>query len=421
MPWQQTSGLLGFRQGSGLTRQAPHTLARVRVWLLAWALISIGSISAGDPLIEEKESRLRSVQQEIDQLSQEMHVERAQRSELDGQLRQIEGSIAESARGLRRIREAMDAARQRIAAVEQQRDVKATELTAARTRLAAQLRSAYALGRQDRIKLMLNQEDPTDLNRLMAYHNHLSRTRVAQVAVVAEHTRALQALLETLQADQSQLVGLSAERERERAELLARQGERKALLESLDHSLAIQDRRLRTLESDATAMGQLIDRLRMETVTGIGGDYKPFNRLRGQLPWPVKGRLEARFGAPKQDQAVRWDGVLIGAPEGAEVTSVHIGRVAFAEWLRGFGLLLIIDHGEGFMTLYGHNQTLLKEEGEWVEPGEPVALVGDSGGEARPGLYFAIRKQGKPLNPIDWCAPPRKPQQGSGRGQGRSG
>lgn len=370
---------------------------------------------------EEKETRLHTLQLQMEVLSHEMRSGRTQRSELDSQLRQIEGSIAESARGLRRLREAMDVVKQRIGLIEQQRLEKAADLAQASSRLAVQLRSAYALGRQDRIKLLLNQEDPRDLNRLMAYHDHLSRTRVAQVSLVAEHARGMQSLSETLQVDQSRLEGLRAEREREQGELIARQRERKALLEALDRDLANQDQRLRTLDNEASAIRLLLDRLQTETITGLHSDYKPFHRLRGQLPWPVKGRLEARFGTPKRDEAIRWDGVLISAPEGAEVTAVHLGRVAFAEWLQGFGLLLIIDHGEGFMTLYGHNQTLLKEEGEWVGPGEPVALVGDSGGEARPGLYFAIRQQGKPLNPSDWCATPRKPTEGSKRGQSSPG
>ncbi len=390
-------------------------------WLLVWALAWSNPLWGGDPLIEEKETSLRSVQQEMDQLSQAMGAERSQRAELEEQLRQLEGAIAESAKGLRRIREAMDAAKGRIAAVERQRATKSAELVTACTRLAAQLRAAYALGRQDRIKLILNQEDPTDLNRLLAYHDYLSRTRADQVALVAEHGQALESLLETLQADKEQLTALGAEREREQAELSERQADRKRVLEALDRSLASQDRRYRALETDAAAMRQLIERLHLEAVTGIGGDFKPFTRLRGQLPWPAKGRVEARFGAPKEEQGVRWDGVLIGAPEGADVRAVHLGRVAFAEWLRGFGLLLILDHGEGFMSLYGHNQTLLKEVGEWVEAGEPVALVGDSGGEARPGLYFAIRHQGKPLNPSDWCVSDAQPRQGPKRGKGPPG
>jgi septal ring factor EnvC (AmiA/AmiB activator) len=388
--------------------------------LLAWAIIGSGLAWAGDPLIEEKETSLRSVQEEMEQISEKMGTERAQRTELEAQLRQIEGAIAESAKGLRRIREAMDAAMGRIESVERQRAAKASELATARTRLAGQLRSAYALGRQDRIKLMLNQEDPADLNRLLAYHDYLSRTRVEQVALVAEHSRALQALLDTLKADKEQLAGLGAEREREQAELGARQAERKALLEAIDRTLAAQDQRFRALESDAAAMRQLIERLRLEAVTGIG-DFKPIARLRGQLPWPAKGPLQARFGAPKQEEGVRWDGVLIGAVEGAEVRAVHLGRVAFAEWLRGFGLLLIIDHGEGFMSLYGHNQTLLKEVGEWVEAGDPVALVGDSGGEAQPGLYFAMRHKGKPLNPSDWCMAEAQPRQRPQRGKDSRG
>jgi septal ring factor EnvC (AmiA/AmiB activator) len=147
-----------------------------------------------------------------------------------------------------------------------------------------------------------------------------------------------------------------------------------------------------------------MERLREEQLVAPAEtvEHRPFRALKGRMPWPAKGSLAGRFGMEKRG-GLLWDGVLISAPEGREVKAVHHGRVAFADWLRGFGLLLIIDHGDGYMSLYGHNQSLFKEAGDWVEQGEPVALVGNSGGRLDTGVYFGIRYQGRPVNPKHWC------------------
>jgi septal ring factor EnvC (AmiA/AmiB activator) len=133
---------------------------------------------------------------------------------------------------------------------------------------------------------------------------------------------------------------------------------------------------------------------------------QPFDRLKGKLAWPVMGRLAGEFGQPREGGTVRWNGVLIEANQGTPVRAIYRGRVAFADWLPGLGLLLVLDHGGGYMSLYGHNQSLLKEPGDWVSPGETIAQVGDTGGQARPALYFEIRAKGEPVNPHDWIKKP---------------
>jgi septal ring factor EnvC (AmiA/AmiB activator) len=138
---------------------------------------------------------------------------------------------------------------------------------------------------------------------------------------------------------------------------------------------------------------------------------QPFHSRKGKLRWPARGRLAQRFGAPRSG-GLRWRGVMIEAQEGGEVRAVSQGRIAFSDWMRGFGLLLIIDHGDGYMSLYGHNQTLYKEVGEWVDTGEVVALLGASGGRTESGLYFEMRHKGRPINPVHWCA--GKPAASSG-------
>ena len=185
------------------------------------------------------------------------------------------------------------------------------------------------------------------------------------------------------------------------------QGQRRDVVARLTQELNDQSRQLDRLQSDERDLQTLITGLE-EALADIPAEHPQqlaFVGLRGRLPWPASGRIVNRFGSPKLGALV-WDGVMISAPEGREVRAVHHGRVAFADWLRGFGLMLIVDHGDGYMTLYGHNQSLFKEAGDWVEVGEPVALVGSSGGREQAGVYFGIRYQGRAVDPAKWCRRP---------------
>jgi septal ring factor EnvC (AmiA/AmiB activator) len=190
----------------------------------------------------------------------------------------------------------------------------------------------------------------------------------------------------------------------ERTELAALRDERQAAAAALATRLQAHGQTLEGLRRDEAQMQRLLESLR-EALVAIPADppdSPPFTARRGQLPWPAAGELTARFGEPRT-AGPAWDGVFIAAAAGTEVHAIHRGRVAFAEWLRGFGLLLILDHGDGYMSLYGHNDSVLKELGEWVETGETVGVVGSSGGRDDTGVYFAIRHRGRALDPSAWC------------------
>ena len=249
--------------------------------------------------------------------------------------------------------------------------------------------------------MLLNLDAAARVERVLTYAGYLARERRQRVEAVRGRLEAL----ERIAAEQRELeADLGRRQARLEAELRALRGaqtERQALVADLDRSLSEKNARLRAMQKDAAALRALIRRLRDQALTAVPGE-RPFASLRGRLPWPVKGRIAVAFGAPRAG-GIRWDGVLIRAPLGREVWAVHHGRVVFADWLRGFGLLLILDHGEGYMSLYGFNQGLLKETGEWVAAGEPVALVGASGGRQAAGLYFGIRHDGRPLDPRRWC------------------
>jgi murein hydrolase activator len=192
---------------------------------------------------------------------------------------------------------------------------------------------------------------------------------------------------------------------------------RAAELETLDRSRAERGALLAELDTSIEADGGELVRLRdeerrlVDLVTELGAllaafpvdSEEPFPRLRGRLAWPVTGDIAGEFGRPRGG-GLRWNGMLLSAPEGAAVRSVYHGRVAFADWLQGLGLLMVIDHGDGYMTLYGHNDALLKEPGDWVRPGEAIGEVGRTGGRADPALYFEIRHRGEPVDPRAWIA-----------------
>jgi septal ring factor EnvC (AmiA/AmiB activator) len=205
--------------------------------------------------------------------------------------------------------------------------------------------------------------------------------------------------------EEQRLQQLLIKNNNQKRQLEAARAGRKQVISKLNSHMKDKGEELNNLKSDEKQLQSLLTEIQ-QALSDIPPDstaHVPFNTRKGMLPWPSNGRLVANFGSKRQVGKLKWDGVLIAAPEGQEVRAIHHGRVAFADWLRGFGLLLIIDHGDGYMSLYGHNQSLFKETGEWVEPGEVVAQVGNSGGRSTAGVYFGIRHNGQPINPIHWC------------------
>lgn len=312
--------------------------------------------------------------------------------------------------------------------------------------IAIQIRAAYQSGGQEYLKLLLNQQQPEQFARNLTYHDYLSRARREQLQAYNQTLEQLHGLEAELATRHALLAGQQVELQDRRAALDKVRAEHKAVLTKLNSELGDGDRRLkarqqeqarlarvlRTIEetlarqareaeqrrlaeqrareqaeqrrltagsgkpNTSTASGPLVS----SSAPAFGG---PFAQARGKLPWPIDGRLLARFGTPRGDARLKWDGVLIGAAAGTRVRAIHDGRVVFADWLRGSGLLLIVDHGGGYLSLYGHNQSLLKSAGDLVKAGEAIATVGSSGGQDTPALYFAIRQQGQPSDPLRWC------------------
>jgi septal ring factor EnvC (AmiA/AmiB activator) len=257
-------------------------------------------------------------------------------------------------------------------------------------------------GSQEKIRLLLNQRDPATLGRLMAYYRYLNDYRAANIGAVIEEIRKLDALRAQIAAEAARIQQLARTRYDELGRLNASQEDRKALLASLRRRMADEGREVERLAAQEKDLQRLINEL-----TSILSDYpiaseQPFSEHRGRLTWPVAGTLLHDFGQPRAGGGIKWNGVVLAAPRGREVRAVYHGRVAFADWLAGMGLLVIVDHGEGYMTLYGYNETIQANAGDWVAPGDVIATVGDSGGQPRSGLYFELRRGTRPENPRRW-------------------
>jgi septal ring factor EnvC (AmiA/AmiB activator) len=274
-----------------------------------------------------------------------------------------------------------------------------------RDRLTHQIRTAYRIGRNDYLKLLLNQEDPALVGRVLAYYDYQNRARVDRINAVIQQLDALNQVEQTIKDEAEALQQLKYRQVGKLDEFKTFRRSRKEIIARLQHYIGQQGTQLTTLQENERDLENLLQQLRDEKVVTIEifEDIPPFNSLKGKLEWPVPARITTRFGSRKKGGKLKWQGVRLNTDAGTDVHAVGTGKVVFADWFRNLGLLIILDHGDGFMSLYGHNQSLAKKTGDWVLPGEIISSVGDSGGQNQSGLYFEIRKDGTPLNPSQWC------------------
>lgn len=359
---------------------------------------------ADDELAKIKEQELEEVRERISDLKESMDRAARERDRLTAELQAAEVDIAERRRRLDDLERERAFTEKRRAELDARIAGREAELDAEAGRLGAQLRAAYMGGGQERLKLLLNQEDPATLGRLMRYYQYIGEYRAGNMAAVTEALDELATLRGQVVAEESRLDAIAAERSAELERLDAAQAERRRLLASLDRRIDEEGREVERLAAEEQDLARLIAEL-----TTILSDYpirseQPFADHRGNLTWPVAGTIVHDFGEARGGGKLTWNGVVLNAPRGREVRAVYHGRVIFADWLAGLGLLVIVDHGEGYLTLYGYNETILKDAGDWVAPGDAIATVGDSGGQPQSSLYFEIRRNAQPVNPRQWVS-----------------
>lgn len=353
---------------------------------------------------EKARAELAELKADIARINREITTASKRRDSLQAQLRQAEVETARIARDIDRARKASSNQRVELKKLESERARLESERDEQQARIAVELRTAWQMGQQGQLRVLLNQESPDTVARVMAYYRYFFRARNELLAEFRETldklARNQERIAVTLRELEEREQSLAAKQQK----LVTAQRQRQLAVARLSESIKGKDAELKKLQADQKELQELLDAIREAVVNlQVPDNVQPFKAARGDMPWPVPGRASARFGNPRNQGKMRWQGVTIPAAAGTPVKAIHHGRVVYADWLRGMGLLLIIDHGEGYMSLYAHNESLVREVGEWVTAGTQIATVGDTGGQTRPALYFEVREKGKPVNPAKWC------------------
>ncbi|CAD6877369.1 Murein hydrolase activator EnvC [Methylomonas albis] len=388
----------------------------------------------------EKARRLVEVQSQIQQVGDDVKSLAVEKSRLLEQLQKLERQYGELANGLRAIKAEIKQQEQALQDVRNKSVATQKDMRSQEKELEGLIKAIYAMGGdKEGLKVILNQHNPAVSSRMLVYYDYVSKARLQKLEAMAEDFKVLRQL-EAQKDTETQLLQVSLEKKQQETEVMQTlRKQREVLLASIEQDYASKSVQMAGLMHDEKKLQALVASLQktddneaheptVEPELVLEKHEKPaeqpeppkktevnlvrepaglsFAELQGKLPWPVQGAITDRFGSRRYETT--WDGVVISAREGADIHAVTAGRVVYADWLRGYGLMIIVDHGKGYMSLYAFNQSLHKNVGEHVRAGETLASVGRSGGRADAALYFGIRKKGRPINPEQWCRKPAK-------------
>lgn len=389
--------------------------ARVRVsglllvLIAGTALLYLASASAAKP--DESSRQLKNIKSEISTVERGIRVNKKRRDQSRQQLEATERNIAAQERALKSTETRISEKQGEIKRLEQRAGVLRTSFERHYQMLARHSQANIALGKPGYLKILLNQEDVSSLDRNQVYLDYINKARLSSIQEVRNDLTELGLVRERIVSESEQLKTLR-EQQASQQEQLNREKERYAMMiAGLDRDITSQGKKLEQLKADAAKLQDLIARLQRESEASKkkrpppDKSYTtppPVRAKGGSLPWPVDGRLLASYGSSRELGSLKWQGVVIGAQEGEDVRAISPGQVVFADWMRGYGQLIIIDHGGGLISLYGYNRSLEKNTGSWVKQGEVIARVGTSGGNDSPALYLEIRSNGKPKDPFNW-------------------
>ncbi|QKE65499.1 murein hydrolase activator EnvC [Aquipseudomonas campi] len=406
------------------------------------ALIVLTSLLAPAAFADEKaaaQQQLEAARADVAELKKLLEKLQKEKSGVQKDLKRTESEMGTLEKQVKGLQQEMNKSEQELQRLDQEKKKLQQSRLEQQRLIGIQARAAYQGGQQEPLRLLLNQQQPEKFSRTLTYYDYLGKARLEQLAAFNETLRQLANIETDITTQQTRLVEQKSALDSQREQLASVRKERQLALAKLNKEYSARDSKLKARQQEQAELTRvlktieetlarqareaaeaqrlaLLEQQQVHTpnnkplplgpsVTSSGASYGgPFASAKGKLPWPVDGRLVARYGSPRGgDSRTKWDGVLIGASAGSQVHAVHGGRVVFADWLRGAGLLVILDHGNGYLSLYGHNQSLLKEAGDIVKAGESIATVGTSGGQDTPALYFAIRQQGRPSDPAQWC------------------
>ncbi|SIQ73047.1 Septal ring factor EnvC, activator of murein hydrolases AmiA and AmiB [Shewanella morhuae] len=370
----------------------------VKASIIAGFMMLCFSANASD--LSKRQSELKSIQTQINKQKNALKTTDKQREKLLSLLRSDEEAIASAAKKVNSTKNNLAQIDTTLAELKTRQDeLEVLKVTQQKT-LSKQLSSAYLAGNHDYTKMVLNQQSPATIERMLAYYQYLNKARMKSINELKQTLTELDEIKVTQTSKQQQLTQLMSDQQVQAKRLSQEQNQRQLTINELQRTLNSKGAELEQMQIEEASLKRVVEQaLRaMKDNPSMEG----FGKQSGKLKWPTKGRVSAGFGSQRSGQVV-WKGTMLSAPEGQNIRAVSGGKVIYADWLRGFGLVMVIDHGKGYMSLYGHAQTLLRKPGDMVKTGEEIALVGRSGGQSEPGLYFEIRHKGKAVDPARYC------------------
>ncbi len=387
-------------------RPSRGLMLRLQALLALCCLVPGAVVGADATQISAKEAERARVQTRIEALQRTLENDRDKRNLAVEQLRDLELQLGQSQRKLDQARSAAEAQERALRQAELRRSKASDQLRAQNIVLANQLRAAYMMGRQVSAKLVFAQSEPGRIGRVSSYYDYIHRARQTQILGLRSQLDELTTLREQVKRESAKLKAIVQSRESALSLVERQRAERQHAINALESGIKRHFRELEQLEADRAALDDLLASLRtlLADIPVEVGDNEKFSGLKGRLTWPLRGELLARFGDPKAGGQARWNGIWIAAKPGAPVRAVAGGRIAYVGWMLRYGLIAIVEHSDGYYSLYGHNQSVWKQVGEWIQAGEVLAAAGDSGGQARAGLYLEIRSGRDPKNPLTWLA-----------------
>jgi septal ring factor EnvC (AmiA/AmiB activator) len=377
------------------------------VFFLTTAAVAHGAEAPANP--EEAAALRAEVVDKINAIGRRITEDRRRRDALSSALHLTEQRSADLARELGDIEARLATKRSHLTLLKRNRAARWAAISEQRLDLKRHIRAAYSLGRQDRLKLLLNQQDPAAVSRVFTYYEYFNLARARRIKALRTELSELKRIEAGIRQETAALEKLRPQKTAAIAAIEKQHARRREVIGKLDRRIREADTRLQRLREDERRLAELIERLQRELARlslPPNVPEVPFPKLKGKLPWPIQGKILHRFGTPRQSGGLNRQGVVIAGKRGDPVRVIFPGRIAFSDWLRGFGFLVIVDHGGGYMSLYGHNEALKRKAGDWVQTGEIIATVGNSGGQAKTTLYFEIRRDGVPTNPLSWCTRP---------------
>lgn len=348
-------------------------------------------------------ARLEELKKSIAELKKELEQTKSSRDKLQQDLEKTEKNIGELSEKAREIREQLQEGQEKLEELKDERSELDVKKKSQQSYVSQHLKSAWRMGQQGNIRLLLNQQDPSRVARNLKYYDYVIKARAQKISAYMQTIERINQIEPEIALQTQQLQNNHNKLQAQREELRNSQSQRKVLLENLVADIRDKDSQLTSLQADRTRLQRLLSNVKQFlNDADLSSNAENFASLKGKLPWPTRGKILHNFGTSRVGNRLRWEGMLIQANTGSPVIAVHHGRVVFSDYLRGHGLLIVVDHGSGYMTLYAHNEVLYKEIGEWVNSGETIATVGASGGQQNSALYFELRHKGEPTNPRSW-------------------